>query len=97
MTDEEKENHPEYKTIGGYIKTHIVTDKDKQEWWYGLSKTDKQAVYALPNFNAEKFTKCTGIVIKEENHERIYRISHPHRQLRPLRDGGTHPEDVRPW
>ena len=70
MTDEEKENHPEYKTIGGYIKTHIVTDKDKQEWWDGLSKTDKQAVYALPNFNAEKFTKCTGIVIKEENHER---------------------------
>ena len=66
MTDEEKENHPEYKTIGGYIKVITVTDSDKQTWWDKLSEDDKKKVYALPNFNAEKFKSCTGIEVEHE-------------------------------
>ena len=31
MTEEEKENHPEYKTIGGYIKTFVATKEDKEK------------------------------------------------------------------
>ena len=69
MTDEEKENHPEYKTIGGYIKVITVTDSDKQTWWDKLSEDDKKKVYALPNFDAEKFKSCTGITIKENEDE----------------------------
>ena len=61
MTDEEKENHPEHKTIGGYIKTFVVTNKDKQEWWDNLPSEDKQSVYELPNFDPAKFKECTGI------------------------------------
>ena len=61
MTDEEKERHPEYKTIGGYIKIFKVTDADKQSWWDSLSASERQAVYDLPNFNADKFYSCTGI------------------------------------
>ena len=71
MTDKEKERHPEYKTIGGYIKVFTVTAEDKQKWWDGLSKSDKQAVYDLPNFDAEKFKECTEIEV-EKNKERIH-------------------------
>lgn len=61
MTDEEKENHPEYKTTGGYVKVYIVTTKDRQEWWDKLSKKDKDEVKALPNFDEKKFCECVGI------------------------------------
>jgi hypothetical protein len=69
MSDEEKEKHPEYKTIGGYLKTIIVTKEEKQRWWEELSEDNKAAVYALPNFDADKFEKCTGIKVEEVNGE----------------------------
>ena len=69
MSDDEKENHPEYKTIGGYLKTVIVTKEEKQRWWEELPEDDKAAVYALPNFDADKFEKCTGIKVEEVNGE----------------------------
>ena len=61
MSDEEKERHPEYKTIGGYLKTIIIKREDKQKWWDELSDSDKQAVYDLPNFDANVFEQCTEI------------------------------------
>ena len=64
MSDEEKERHPEYKTIGGYIRTVVVTDTDKQAWWDKLSDNDRQSVYNIPNFDAEKFKMCTGIEVE---------------------------------
>ena len=61
MTKKEKTKHPEYKTIGGYVKTSIITDADRQVWWDSLSAEEKQAVYDIPNFDADKFEMCTGI------------------------------------
>ena len=61
MTDEEKENHPEYKTIGGFVKVFTATAGDKQAWWDSLNEEDKDEVKALPNFDADKFCKCVGI------------------------------------
>ena len=61
MTDEEKENHPEHKTIGGFVKVFTATAEDKQKWWDSLSESDKNEVKALPNFDAGKFCKCVGI------------------------------------
>ena len=61
MIDEEKERHPEYKTIGGYIKTITVTIDDKQKWWDDLSTSNKEIIKSLPNFDADKFCKCVGI------------------------------------
>ena len=70
MTDKEKEEHPEYKTVGGYLKFLAVTVKDRQEWWDSLSNDDKEVIYNLPNFDAEKFKECTGIeVCKDDNKE----------------------------
>ena len=66
MSEEEKENHPEYKTIGGYIKTIIVHAEEKQNWWDELPEDDKQAVMRLPNFDADKFYQCTEIRINSE-------------------------------
>ena len=61
MSEEEKEAHPEYKSVGGYIKTFNATKEDKQKWWDELSETEKKTVKSLPNFNSEKFCKCVGI------------------------------------
>ena len=60
MTDEEKENHPEYKTTGGFVKTFVATKEDKEKWWNDLSVTDKDTIRALPNFDFDKFRQCVG-------------------------------------
>ena len=60
MTEEEKENHPEYKTIGGYIKTFVVSKEDKEKWWNDLSVEYKNVIRALPNFDFDKFRQCVG-------------------------------------
>lgn len=67
MSHDEKKNHPEYKSTGGYLKTIIATKKEKQEWWDKLSDKEKQEIYNIPNFDAEKFEKCTGIKVNKKN------------------------------
>ena len=64
MTDEEKEQHPEYKTTDGYLK---VLDESEcgQIWWGSLSDRQKNIIKAIPNFDAEIFFQCTGIRIDE--------------------------------
>ena len=64
MTDEEKEQHPEYKTTDGYLK---VLDKSEcgQIWWGSLSDRQKNIIKAIPNFDAEIFFQCTGIRVDE--------------------------------
>jgi hypothetical protein len=64
MSEEEKKNHPEYKTLGGYTKIITVTVENKQKWWDNLSDSDKQEVMSLPNFDADKFYQCTGIKVR---------------------------------
>ena len=60
MTEEEKEEHPEYETIGGYIKTAAATKEDKEKWWNDLAESDKEIIRALPNFDFDKFRQCVG-------------------------------------
>ena len=61
MTEEEKEQHPEYKTTGGFVKVFTCTTEYRQKWWDELSENKKEAVKSLPNFDSEKFCKCVGI------------------------------------
>ena len=63
MTDEEKEQHPEYKTTKGYLKKRDA--REKQEWWNDLSWNDQETVMALPNFDPDIFKECTGIDVTE--------------------------------
>ena len=62
MTEEEKEQHPEYKTTGGYLKT-IPFKEACVLMWGNLSEEEKEEVLNLPNFNKEIFYKITGIEV----------------------------------
>ena len=64
MTDEEKAEHPTYKTTGGYLK---VLDESEcgQIWWDGLSEHGKMVIENLPNFDPKLFRQCTGIDVGE--------------------------------
>lgn len=62
MSEKEKEEHPDYKTTGGYLKEYKATSEEKQKWWDSLPEKDKEKIKKLPNFDEEKFCKCTGIV-----------------------------------
>ena len=62
MTDKEKEQHPEYETTGGYLK-ELDKSECGQIWWNSLSDYKKDVIKALPNFDAEIFRECTGIIV----------------------------------
>ena len=46
MTDEEKENHPEYKTTGGYLKVLDETEC-AQMWWDNANEEVKQCIQSF--------------------------------------------------
>jgi hypothetical protein len=62
MTDEEKEQHPEYKTTGGYLK-ELYESECGQIWWDSLSDREKDVIKALPNFDSEIFEQVTGVKV----------------------------------
>ena len=63
MTDEEKEQHPEYSVTGGFLK-HIEKETGRQMWWDGLSDKQKGIVMQLPNFDKDIFKEITGITVE---------------------------------
>ena len=63
MTEEEKAEHPEYEIAGGYLKVCDITDCWK-EWWNNLDEEEKEIIKNIPNFDAEKFYKITGIRVE---------------------------------
>ena len=63
MTDEEKEQHPEYSATGGFLK-HIEKETGRQMWWDGLSDRQKDIVMQLPNFDKSIFKEITEISIE---------------------------------
>ena len=71
MTGEEKEQHPEHKTTGGYLK-RLDKSECGQNWWNGLTDRKKAVIKSLPNFDAEIFEEITGINVnlsEETNNE----------------------------
>lgn len=71
MTDAEKLEHQEYKTTGVYLK-RIDTEPDFYEscwrkWWSKLPADEKRIILAIPNFDAEKFKKITGIEVRDDD------------------------------
>ena len=63
MTDEEKEQHPEYSVTGGFLK-HIEKETGRQMWWDGLLDRQKDIVMQLPNFDKDIFKDITGITVE---------------------------------
>ena len=63
MTDEEKKQHQEYSVTGGFLK-NVEVEGERQEWWDGLTKENKDIVMSLPNFDKNIFKEITGIDVK---------------------------------
>ena len=60
MTEKEKQDHPEHKTTGGYIKTYGY----KAAWRKAFEEAETEDIkktLELPNFNFEIFEEITGI------------------------------------
>ena len=66
MTDAEKKQHPEYETIGGYLKELSEADlsEKRQRWWDELNDEDKECIKSIPNFDAEIFKEITRIDVE---------------------------------
>ena len=60
MTDEEKQDHSEYNTLGGYLKEYKYKEACKN-MWNVFTVEDKQIIKTIPNFDAIKFEEITGI------------------------------------
>ena len=60
MTEDEKKNHPEYETTGGYLKS-VDFKTACQMMWEKLDSDERKAVVEIPNFDADIFKEITGI------------------------------------
>ena len=63
MTKKEKKEHPEYKTLEGYLKK-IEYKKAWKKFWKTLTKEEKKTIMTLPNFDKKIFKEITGITIR---------------------------------
>lgn len=66
MTDEEKAEHPEHTTTGGYLKELSIEERAEvaQKWWDSLNADEKQIIKNIPNFDSAKFKQITGIDVE---------------------------------
>jgi len=62
MTDEEKQQHPEYETTYGYLKVNDYKETC-QKMWDKFSDKQKKSIKKLPNFDKDIFKEITGIEV----------------------------------
>ena len=65
MTNEEKAEHPEAQTTGGYLKKR-TTEDNARKWWAELDEDDRHLIFSLPNFDAAIFKEITGIDVDND-------------------------------
>lgn len=63
MTDEEKEQHPEHKTTGGYLK-ELDRSECNQIWWNNLSEMERNIIRNIPNFDEVILKKLLELKLK---------------------------------
>jgi PPE-repeat protein len=59
-TEKEKAKDKAKELIGGYLKKYEYKEAC-QIWWNKLTKTNKQIIQSIPNFNKDIFFEITGI------------------------------------
>jgi hypothetical protein len=78
MTDNEKLAHPEHATIGGYLKNYNLKLQEAFPLaWQKMSDEKKAKWLSLPNFDAEKFLKCTGVDVRPQSKPKMARVRLP--------------------
>ena len=65
MTEQEKTENPDYKTIGGYLKVYDYKEAFTRSMERATDEELEQ-VKALPNFDAEKFYQISGYRFDEK-------------------------------
>ena len=69
MSQQEKKQHPEYATTGGYLKKYDYKEAFRKSFEAAKEKTDwpdqLEKLKALPNFDAKVFEEISGITPKE--------------------------------
>lgn len=61
-TDEEKAEDKAKELIGGYLERYNYKEACAN-WWAALSDENKAIIQQIPNFDADKFEKITGIKV----------------------------------
>ena len=61
MSDTEKQNNPDYKTLTGYLKVNKFMRNDIK-----ISKEDEYFLRSLPNFDEAILLECTGIDLSNQ-------------------------------
>ena len=65
MTDEEKAIHPEWEVTRGYLREGTYK-RDFASWWAHLNNDEKAEIFAIPNFDPDKFERITGLHLHDE-------------------------------
>ena len=65
MTDEEKASHPGWEIAGGYLQEGTYEHRF-DSWWTGLDDDEKAEIFAIPNFDPDKFERITGLHVHGE-------------------------------
>lgn len=65
VTESRKRVVSECSVTGGFLK-NIEGEKERQEWWDGLTKGNKDIVMSLPNFDKDIFKEITGIDVEAD-------------------------------
>jgi len=61
-TEEEMKCDIEKQNIGGYLKSYTFFEACAK-WWGNMSKSNKEVVQSIPNFDAKIFKEITGIEV----------------------------------
>lgn len=69
MTDTEKAENPQYEILGGYLKEYPEPHYAFSEWWDALIEDERDIIKAIPNFDADKWYRITGIDLRGEGNE----------------------------
>ena len=64
-SEEEKAADKSKALIGGYLKTYDYKEACAN-WWSKMTEKNKKLVQEIPNFDAEKFYRITGIRVEAE-------------------------------
>ena len=69
-SEKEKSDDKSKALIGGYLKTYDYKEACAV-WWSKMSEKDKKLVQEIPNFDAEKFYRITGIRVEADDNGTI--------------------------
>ena len=70
MTDEEKQQHPSWETVNGYLK-EMPRKEASSKWWGDLDNYDKQEIFNLPNFDLKIFNEIMELDITTKEYKEV--------------------------